>query len=87
MKTKLEKSSHATTTTELVVSIIVNNEEHLLKALAANGSSSSSIFLEACTSTPSSKQMTVIQPFEIPLVVNVLKSKLVYVCDLFNPRV
>jgi hypothetical protein len=61
-KTKLAKSSHPTT--EFVVSPIVNNEEHLLRALADTGASSSSsiIILEAYTSAPLIKKMTITQP-------------------------
>jgi hypothetical protein len=68
-----------------VIWLIVNNEEHLLRALADTGASSS-IILEAYTSAPNIKKMTVIQPPGVQWVVNLLQLKLGYACDFTLPN-
>jgi hypothetical protein len=44
-------------------------------------------FLRHIPQTHSSKQMAVIKPPRVKLVVNLIKLKLRYPCDIFTPRV
>jgi hypothetical protein len=69
-------------------SLIVDNREHLLREITVTGASSS-IIHEAYTSSPSSKQITLIQPpgIHVQWIINLLQLKLGYACDIFTPRV
>jgi hypothetical protein len=67
------------------MSLIVNNEESLLRVLADTGASRS-IILEAYTSDPFIKMMTVVQSLAEKQVVNLIQLKLGYVSDIFIPN-
>jgi hypothetical protein len=68
------------------VSLILNNKEHLLRTPADTGASIV-VILEAYSSDPFSKLMTVIQLNGVQWMVNLLQLKLGYACDILTPRV